>query len=378
MKVLHVITGLNDGGAEGVLYRLITNDKSNAHTVISLMDEGKYGPLLENANIPTYYLRMNKSIKSLKAIIKLRAIIKKEKPHIIQTWMSHSDLIAGLVAKSVGFNNIVWNIRHTKLENNLINLKTNAVIYSNMLLSRVIPKKIICCSKQTFIDFKDNGYSNDKMTIISNGYDFNKFHEDPELRALVRNELNIPEDTVLLGRVARYGINKNHLGLLEALSLIKNDLPEFKLLLVGKGLDPSNKEISNKIAELELSSSVILLGQHDNIPAIMNAIDLHISNSASGEGFPNALTEAMSCGTLCVATDVGDSALIIGNNGWIVRPSNSAELAQAIRSAIQIMSDKEQWHDLKNSAQKHIRDNFSLATMISKYNQVWKDVASLT
>lgn len=373
MKIIHIITGLEDGGAEGVLYRLVTNDEENKHVVISLMDEGKYGVLLQKQNIKVYTLNMNEKFRLPVSLFNLTNIMKLEKPDVVQTWMSHADLIGGIVAKISGNDNIVWNIRHTKLNNNLRNLKTNAVIYTNMALSKFLPKKIICCSYQTYEDFEKNGYDSNKMVVINNGYDFTHFYRDSELRSDIRAKLNIPEDMLVFGRVARYGVNKNHLGLLESMSLIKDRLPEFKLLLVGKGLDNKNIELVKKIEELDLSTNVILLGQRNDIPSIMNALDIHISNSSSGEGFPNALTEAMACGTVCIATDVGDSKYIIGDNGWIVQPSDSKALGNAILSAVTTMDDSLDWEKLISSSESHIKANFSLSKMISKYNTVWKE-----
>lgn len=102
MKVLHVITGLNDGGAEAVLYRLITKSSEHTHLVVSLMDVGKYGPLLEDLGIRVFCLGMNPGKPSVRRFWKLMRLIRAEAPDVVQTWMYHSDLFGGLAARMVG------------------------------------------------------------------------------------------------------------------------------------------------------------------------------------------------------------------------------------------------------------------------------------
>lgn len=374
MKVLHIITGLNNGGAEGVLYRLVTHDKSNEHIVISLLDEGKYGPLLEEVGVKTYYLRLSRGSVSLSPLIKLKNIIKKEDPQVVQTWMSHADLLGGLIAKSLGYNNIIWNIRHSKLTYRISNIKTNTVILTCMALSKIIPKKIICCSEKTFQDYAGHGYPKKKMTVISNGYEFDKFNVNPDSRKKIRDELGLNENINLLGMIARYDPNKNHDGLLRALSLIKSSNNNFKAILVGRDLNNKNKELKNKIRDLNLEEFILLLDQRTDIPAIMNALDINILSSISGEGFPNVLAEAMSCGTLCVATDIGDSSIIIDDYGWVVEADNDELLAKAILEALELKKKPTEWNRMKSLAQKHITSNFSISLMVEKYNKAWTSI----
>lgn len=376
MKIVHIITGLNNGGAEGVLYRLVTNDKENEHIVISMMDAGKYGPLLEVKNIKTYFLNLRRGTISVSALIKLKKILKIEQPDIVQTWMSHADLIGGIVARFTGFKNIVWNIRHSKIEHTTSNLKTRAIILLSMLLSNAVPKKIICCSYKTYEDYSNNGYRKDKMEVISNGYDFEQFNQNIELRALIRKELNITENDILLGMVGRCDPAKNHLGLLEALSLVRKNI-NFKFLLIGRDLNINNELIVKKIKQLNLTENIILLDQRKDIPAIMNALDLHVLSSSYGEGFPNVIAEAMACGTLCVSTDVGDANVIVDQYGWIVQPNSPELLANAILKAIELKADASVWNNMKHDAKKHIIKSFSLSSMIEKYNFVWKKTVEL-
>ena len=119
MRVIHIITGLNNGGAEAVLYRLCKYDKINKHIVISMMDYGKYGELLRNENIDVYTLDMPAGKLTLNGIINLYKIIKQFKPNVVQTWMYHANLIGGIVAKIAGIKKLfgvfiiqIW-IKHT-------------------------------------------------------------------------------------------------------------------------------------------------------------------------------------------------------------------------------------------------------------------------
>ena len=98
MKVLHIITGLSDGGAEGVLYRLCKYDTKAQHIVISMMNEGKYGQLLKEAGIDVYLLNMHESKFNPSVFWRFYRLIFSLKPDLVQTWMYHADLIGGLVA----------------------------------------------------------------------------------------------------------------------------------------------------------------------------------------------------------------------------------------------------------------------------------------
>jgi glycosyltransferase involved in cell wall biosynthesis len=135
-------------------------------------------------------------------------------------------------------------------------------------------------------------------------------------------------------------------------------------------LDSSNKHFVSCIFKRGLADCVNLLGQRNDIPKIMNALDVHVLSSSS-EGFPNVLAEAMACGTPCVTTDVGDAAEIVGDTGWVVPPKSPQRLAEAIALAM-----RENVNNTAAAVQRgqacraRIQNNFDIQTMVKNYQQV--------
>ena len=371
MKIIHIITSLFDGGAEGVLYRICCNDKMNKHLVISLRDQGKYGKLLSKRGIKVYALMMKPGKFSFSAFYKLVKILKKEKANIVQTWLYHSDFFGGFAAKLAGSNNLIWNVRHSNFNKNHTPRKLIILINVLAKLSYFLPKKIIFCSKNSIKLHSKIGYQSKKMEFVPNGYDLQKFRPTHFDNLILKKSILKKKGIPLLGCVARFHPQKDHKNLLQALNLLKQDKIFFKCILVGFKMNKNNKILSNMIEKLNLNKEIILLGPQTKINKIMSLIDIHILSSKYGEAFPNVVAEAMASGTPCIVTDVGDSSSIVGKTGWIVRPGNSKELAQNIKKAIKKLKSKN-WDYLRLSARKRIVSNFSLKKMIHNYDKIWK------
>ena len=372
MKIVHIITGLNNGGAEGVLYRLVTHDKENEHIVISMMDSGKYGPLLLSKGISVHFLEMKSGKASLSAVLKLYKYLKDINPDVVQTWMYHADLIGGVVARIAGIRKIYWNLRQSNFDSSHTKSSTIKIAKLNGKLSKFLPTRIICCAEDAVSIHADLGYDKSKITVIANGYDLNTFKTNETSREAIRNEFNIGA-VPIIGMVGRYDPQKNHKGLIDALKIVKDKGYAFDLLLVGKDLNKDNKVLSNQIEKSGLQKNTYLLDQRSDIADIMNALDIHILSSAYGEGFPNVVAEAMACGTPCIATNVGDSDKIIDNFGVVVSPSQIEELADAIILLLDCMKDNDKWSKLKNDGKNHINENFSIEEMILNYKNVWSE-----
>ncbi|MCL7942312.1 glycosyltransferase [Halomonas sp. ATCH28] len=337
-----------------------------------MMDEGKYGKILRDKNVSVHCLGMKRGKLSIKGSRKLWMLIKDCKPDVVQTWMYHADLFGGIVARFSGVKNVCWGIRHSTLDFSNSSRSTIYVAKVCAKFSHCIPRKIICCAHKAAEAHTSLGYDNSKYEIIANGYDFSKLFPDPSIRESLRYALGVNSTAFLIGMVGRFCSDKDHNNLLESLSKLKARGVSFRCLLIGEGMDASNENLLSLINHNGIGEHVYCLGQRDDIPGIMNALDLHVLSSSS-EAFPNVLAEAMACGTPCVSTDVGDAALIVGKTGWIVEPKNSTELCNAIVAASgERINQPDEWIRRRQAASERIRSKFSLDKMIMSFNEVWK------
>jgi glycosyltransferase involved in cell wall biosynthesis len=370
MKLFHIITGLNDGGAEAVLYRLCVADKNIIHVVVSLMDGGKYATLLEANSIAVHCLNMQRGKLTFSALLKLRHLLHSIQPDIIQTWMYHADLVGGVIARLSGYSNIYWGIHHSNLDPLTSRKTTIFTAKACAFLSSLVPEGIICCSEKGAAIHKELGYKGEKLKVVPNGYNTSEFLPDSTVGENLRRELTIAADLPLIGMVARFDAQKDHQNLLQALSLLKVNNHKFHCLLVGTGLEEGNTELVQSIKGLDLWGVVSLLGRRSDIPKVMNCIDLHVLSS-HGEAFPNVLAEAMACGTPCVTTDVGDAGFIVGDTGWVVPAKDPEKLAKAILEAFSCLADDYQWQLRREAARRRIVENFSIEKMVQSYRAFW-------
>ena len=370
-KVLHIITGLGDGGAEGVLTRLCLHSKQIQHVVISLMDAGKYGPILTGADITVHCLEMNPGKPSLFKFFKLIRLIKIEQPDVVQTWMYHSDLMGGIAARLAGVKRVFWGIRHSTLEKGKSTPLTLWIARLCAVLSKWVPEKIICCANKALTVHEEMGYDATKLLMIPNGYDLLRFKQDSVGGLRLRSELGFSAEEFAIGMVGRFDPQKDHFNLLQALALVAQKV-DIKCLLVGKGLSPDNDALMCQISALGLQNNVVLAGQRTDIPSVMNALDLHVLSSAFGEGFPNVLAEAMACGTPCVSTNVGDAVEILGDASLCCPVQNPGALADLIiEMAEEWQQNPTAWQARKMASVQRIAARFSIEGMVDAYEACW-------
>ena len=371
MEVLHVVTGLGDGGAEAVLHRLCSHDRVTQHVVVSLMDEAKYGPLLRAEGVAVHALGMRPGSVSLRGLLRLWQLMGQHRSALVQTWMYHGDLVGGIVARLTGLRSIVWGVHHTTLERHAVKRRTRWVANACALAANWVPAHIVCCAEEAKRVHAGMGYPPDRMSVVANGYDLSRFVPQSGGREALRSAWSVAAGKPLLGMVARFDPQKDHANLIAALGHLSARGVGFRCVLVGPGVDPGNSALRDLLVRHGVSDRVVLVGARDDIPAVMSALDLHVLSSRYGEAFPNVLAEAMACGTPCVTTAVGDAGLIVGETGWVVPPANPERLAVAIEQALEGLGDMPTWRARQADARRRIEREFGVKRMVESYRRIW-------
>lgn len=357
-SVLWLTTGLGTGGAEMMLTQLISGMGQQRHVVISLTAGGKYIEPLRAAGAEVHTLDMPAGRPTPSALWRLMKLVRRTRPTVIMGWMYHGCLAAQL-ARLVHRAPVIWNIRQSLYDLSLEKRGSALVIRSLALLSR-FPETITYNSQVSARQHEALGYKRTKTQLIPNGFDLAKWH--PRSQALHDSA------SLRIGRFGRYTAMKDYPTFLEAAALILKEKPETQFLLVGTGVDDANSELTSHITRLGLTKNIQLLGERHDLPALTASLDLAVSSSAFGEGFPNVVGEAMACAVPVVATDIGDTAWVMGDTGRLVPAKNPAALAQACLELLAL--NPEYRCVLGHEGRQRILNHFSLSSVLTQFDQL--------
>ena len=367
LKVLHIISGLNMGGAEVALNRLITNfnDNNYCHIVVSLTKGGSIMEALKMVNVRVYEFDFKKNF--IKDFFKLLVLLKNTKPDIVNTWMYHANLIGGIAAYILGHKRIIWSLRTTDVRKGS-KILTIFIRKISALFSYFIPKKIVCVAEAVLQAHQEIGYCKNKMIIIHNGFDASKIIFNKIERQRLRDQFGFKSSEVIIGSVGRFNKAKDHKNFIHAAAIIIKEKPNVKFLMVGKDLENDNVLINKWAKDVHVSSKLILLGERQDISNCLSAMDIFCLHS-SREGFPNSLAEAMLVGLPCISTAVGDVEILIRDIGLMVPKENSPALAKGLIELIEMPSKERSLMGQK--ARKKIYEEFSIYDTCERYKELY-------
>ena len=325
MKVLYVITGLAQGGAERVVCDLADkiHEKGNEVKIVYLTGDVLTQPIYKE--IELIKINLNSLLTIVKSYKKLATVIRKFEPDVIHAHMIHANLLARLVRLTLPMKKLICTAHNSneggrlrmlayRITDGLADLTTNvsntAVIYFEE--KKAVPKNT--------------------METIYNGVNFEKFTYYAKAKKELLNELNLSSEVKIILAVGRFNTQKNYPNLLNAINIFKENYPfSFKLLIAGDA--ELRIEIEKLIHQLDLSNEVILLGRRNDIPKLMSACDVFVLSS-DYEGLPTVLIEALGCQAHVVSTEVSGVKEIFDKNGEIVPVNSPSDLARSIETLL--------------------------------------------
>ena len=374
MRILHVINGLNVGGAEVMLAELLEQFKVQDDidcAVVSLKDIGEIGERLQENGIEVQALDMISGVPDIRGYFKLRRIASNFKPDLIQTWLQHADLLGGLVGKSLGVP-VVWGIHFSLASLGNTKWLHRVIAHLCMLWAEDLSAAVISCAHSSSADHIKAGYPKALIQTIPNGVSTQRFRPNNGARVALRQALDISDSCTVIGMVARYHPLKNHRLFLKAAARLREALPEVRFILCGSGVDQENRELVGLIERWGLADHIELLGVEWQMPQVYAGLDI-LTLCSDSEAMPIVLAEAMSCGVPCVATDVGDCKALMGGLGAIV-PSRPRAL---VEGWVSVLEELERGAErLREEVRERICADFSIEQSAERYLRVYREVLS--
>ncbi len=372
-RVLHIITSLDTGGAEMMLYKLLAGPERNAcvSRVVSLLPHGDVSAMISALGVEIQSLGMERGRPGAAAFSRLVSIIRSFSPHVVQTWLYHADLMGFAAACAALRGKVVWNIRCANMDLGHYGGTTSFARRACAALSR-FPWAVVANSNAGKRFHESLGYRPRRFEVIPNAFDTDLFTPGDMARAAARREMGISLNAPVIGMVARFDRMKGHRVFVEAAGLFLKERPDARFVLIGEGADPANPLLAAWARESGVEGALVLLGKQRDMHRLYPALDVAV-NASSGEGFSNAVGEAMCCQVPCVVTDVGDSALIVGDTGVVVRPDDPRDLASGWGAVLGM--DAEKRLAMGARARARMVERYSLASVQGMYHTLYREAA---
>lgn len=345
IRIAQIMGKMNSGGVESVVMNYYRNiDKNKVQFDFIVDEDSKNIPKEEIENmggkiilVPPY-----KNILSYMNILK--NILRKGNYKIVH---SHLNTLSVFPLYAAKMANVSVRIAHSHSTSNKKEWKKN--ILKNILkpFSKVNATHYFCCSELAgrWL-FGDKTYDDDKVKLINNAIDVDKFTYNEEIRDKIRKEIKV-ENKLVIGHVGRFVEQKNHTGLIDIFNEIYKINPDSVLLLAGDG--PLLGDIRDKVNSLNLTDAVKFLGVRKDINNIMQGIDVFLLPSLY-EGLPVVGVEAQASGALCIlSSNMTKETKVIETTKFLNISDDPKEWAKYILSEYKNFKRKDTKQEIINS-----------------------------
>jgi len=360
-KILYLSSSVNLWGARKSLLDILTHlDRKTFSPIVVCSSHGPLTEKLDEIKVPYRIIKMRLWRKGKyfpwipSTVIRLAKLIKEERISLVHS-NSHSDAPYGILACKLRKTPIISHIRDI--------IEPDKV--GKYLLKHA--DIIIAVSNAAARAFKDIKNKSEKLVVINNSVDMNKFnvYED------IRGELNISGNELVIGIVGQISRLKGHDVFLKAASIILKKNKNVKFLVIGEVRRERDQGLCEAlISSLNLRENVIFTGYRDDIANVMSAIDI-LAFPTLKESFGRSAIEAMAFGKSVVASNVGGVSEIVidGKTGILVSPGDAEELAKGL---LELINNKKKREDMGNKGLKIVREKFEIDDMMNSIESVYK------
>ncbi len=367
-KILFFIRSLDAGGAERQLIVTARGLAERGHevTVLTFYSGGFYADALTDTKVQL--LSLNKKGRwDLQVFFnRLRNVLHQQSPDVIYSFMGTPNVLSVLSRLFIPSTRIVWGVRASNMDLDRYDWLSRWNYWLECRLARFADT--IITNSQAGLEYAvAQGFPEKRVKVIHNGIDTKQFKLDKEAGKRLRRTWGVTDDQKLIGLVARIDPMKDHPTFLKTAALIKQREPNARFVCVGKGNSGFGESMHNLATELGLDDVLIWARRCSDMVAVYNAFDIAVSSSY-GEGFPNVIGEAMACGVPCVVTDVGDSALLIGETGIVVPPNDSGALFCALDEMLSLGPTR--YRSLAVAARERVESRFALDNLVNATEDV--------
>jgi len=365
VKIALLIRSLERGGAERQLVNLANSLKISGHQVkvVVFYSGGSLETLLHEVGVPVVDLKKSGRWDMVGFFLRAQRWLYKERPQVLYSFLVGANLFASLLKPFVPGMRTVWGVRAS----NMALAKYDKMSRLVFGLSRVFAcgaDLIIANSEKGREYHVARGYPPQRTITIPNGIDTRRFRRDEAARTRQRAEWGVSGDEQLVGLVARLDPMKDHENFLAAAARVTKQDETVRFVCIGDGPEERFAVLVAYAEQLGIGTRMRWESGKTDMAGIYSALDIAVSASAFGEGFSNALAEAMACGVPCVATEVGDANAVVGETGLVVPPSDSVALADGILRMIHRLPGEREM--LGGRAREHISTSFRMDRLVSE------------
>lgn len=370
IRIMHVVHSLGRGGLENGLVNLVNGLDYDQfeHVVVALRGLGPNADRIPANRAHIVCLAGKYALNRVQTPALAKAI-REFKPHVVHSrnWPAIEAVIAGRFVGGCG-------LVHSEhgLESSAIATEPRRRVWFRRIAFELADRVLSVSDQLRLLYAGRTRFPAQKITVIHNGVDTRRFSPSSEARLRVRRELGLSEEDFCIGCVANLLPVKDHLTLLKAADRMRAACMNFRVLLVGQG--PELSKLKQFVdTRPGLGPHVCFIGSSDRVPEILNAMDSFVLCSIA-EGIPNSLLEAMATGLAVVATAVGGNPEIVrdGESGLLFSPGDWNRFAELL---IRLQLRKDLRMNLGQRALRRVQERFSMRSMLSQYEQIYRKVS---